>query len=299
MGRPPGVKNKVQTIRNDEVLTNVKGLTLDSVNSKLAATQVEISRTLGDVGVKLTSKLNELGDVESAIQIKKDELKNLYDIEYSAQVADDLNNSIEATRQAWAKEQEDKLRRDAEAASEKEKARIRMEEEYSYSVLQKRKKDEDAFRLSMEQKDRESKEKHAILEKGWLDRENALKTRETKISELEALVADIPNRIKKESDAHVAIATNSLKKEYETRITLLTKDSETDKKLATQEINSLNATITKLSAQIIDLQKSLAQAHNDVKDISAKALESASNRAVADALKDAMGPRENNNKPSK
>ncbi len=303
MGRPPGIKNKVLAARNDEVLASVSGLTLNGVSNKLASTQVEISKTLGDVGAKLSEQLGVLDNVKAAIVIENDKLKTLYAIEATAQTLDDINMNIENTRAAWIKENEDKVRRDSELANEREKARIRAEEEYAYMTSQRHKKEEDAFRTSIDTKDKEHKEKYTKLDKDWNNdwakRETALKDRETRITELEAIANSMPEKIKGEVDKAVAIATNSLKKDYETKIVLQSKDSESEKKLATQEIASLNATIVKLNNQMLELQKSLAQAHSDVKDISAKALDSASNRAVADALKDAMSQRDSNGKPSK
>ncbi len=300
MGRPPGIKNKVQTARNDEVLASVSGLTLNGVSNKLASTQVEISKTLGDLSAKLSEQLSV---VKAAIVIENEKLKNLYAIEATAQTLDDINMNIESTRAAWIKENEDRSRREAEQSAEREKLRIRMEEEYAYVTAQKHKKEEDSFRASMLHADKEFKEKQAADEKSWNDnwakREASLKDREARISELEAIANSMPEKIKGEVDKAVAIATNSLKKDYETKIVLQSKDSESEKKLAAQEIASLNATIAKLNNQMLELQKSLAQAHSDVKDISAKALDSASNRAVADALKDAMSQRDNNGKPSK
>lgn len=303
MGRPPGIKNKVLNAKNDEVLASVSGLTLNGVSNKLASTQVEISKTLGDLSAKLSEQLSVLDNVKAAIVIENDKLKTLYAIEATAQTLDDINMSIENTRAAWIKENEERERRETELATEREKIRLRAEEEYAYTTAQRHKKEEDAFRTSMLIADKEFKEKQAAVEKSWNDnwikREAALKDREVRITELENIANGVPERIKAEVDKAVAIATNSLKKDYETKIVLQAKDSESEKKLAAQEIASLNTTILKLTNQMIELQKSLAQAHSDVKDISAKALDSASNRAVADALKDAMSQRDSNGKPSK
>jgi hypothetical protein len=82
----------------------------------------------------------------------------------------------------------------------------------------------------------------------------------------------------------VAVATNSVKKEYETKMVLAAKDYETAQKLSEQTVNSLKENIAKQQAQLEGLREQLEQAHRDMKEISAKALESASGRATTEAL---------------
>lgn len=69
---------------------------------------------------------------------------------------------------------------------------------------------------------------------------------------------------------------------------LANKDSEVNQKLAAQEVSSLNATIQKLAVQVDDLKTQLEQARQDVKEISAKALDSASGRSTMEALQRVM-----------
>src|SRR5438045_9406523 len=111
-------------------------------------------------------------------------------------------------------------------------------------------------------------------------------------------VNNCPEVVKKEMNAAVAVATNSVKKEYETKIVLAAKDSETAQKLAGQEVASLKQVIEKANAQLAELKSQLDQAHHDVKEISAKALESASGRSAMEALQKVL-EKEQNFKPGK
>jgi len=99
-----------------------------------------------------------------------------------------------------------------------------------------------------------------------------------------ASTKNTPELIKKEVNAQVAVATNSVKKEYETKMVLAAKDAETEKRLSTQEIKALTDNLTKQQAQLETMKHQLEQAQKDVKEISSKALESASGRATTDAL---------------
>jgi len=150
----------------------------------------------------------------------------------------------------------------------------------------------------MAQVERENREHQEGLTKDWADRETELKKRENELIELRQQVANFPEVVKKEVNAAVAIATNSVKKEYETKMVLSSKDAETAGKLAAQEATALTATISKLNHQVDDLKVQLEQAHRDVKEISAKALDSASGRTTMEALQKVL-EKEQNYKPGK
>ena len=79
---------------------------------------------------------------------------------------------------------------------------------------------------------------------------------------------------------------------------LATKDAETAQKLSAQEVASLQLALEKAQAQMAELKTQLEQAHRDVKEISAKALESASGRSAMEALQKVL-EKEPNGRPNK
>jgi colicin import membrane protein len=285
MAKAVGTKNKqAAAIKESEVLDQVADLSLDGVSSSITATQVEVQKSLADLSAKITDQLQMLRKIEDAIELKRDELKSLYDMEAKAIDLDELTAQIEAQRKAWVDEQTQKKREFAENQSERNKQWARAEEEYQYKLAQEHRKQQDEFATLMTQKEKENRDRQEQLDKSWAEREGELKKRETEMAELREKVANMPETIKKEVNAAVAVATNSVKKEYDTKILLAAKDTETAQKLASQEVASLTQTTTKLHAQIEDLKAQLEQAHRDMKEISAKALESASGRSAMEAL---------------
>jgi hypothetical protein len=239
-----------------------------------------------------------LRSIESAIELKQQSLKQLYAIEREAISLDELQAEIEHQRKAWDEEQREKEREFKMRVAERTKLWQREEEEYDYKLAQEHKKTTDTFTDQMAQAEKDNKGRQETLEKSWSERETELKKREVELADLRKQVENFPEVVKKEVNAAVAIATNSLKKEYETKIVLAAKDTETAQKLATQEINSLSQTIVKLQAQIDGLKEQLDQAHHDVKEISAKALDSASGRSAMEALQKVL-EKEQTYKPSK
>jgi hypothetical protein len=280
-----GVKNQqAEAIKATEVIQSVAGLNLDVVSGKIAATQVEVQKSLAGLSAKLVEELETLRNVEQAIGLKREELKQLYDIESAAVDLDELYAKIDSQREAWEEEQARKQREFAEMQSERNKQWARAEEEYQYRLGQEHKKQEDGFKGKLEDQDKANRNKQEALDKSWTEREADLKKRETELQELRAKVDAIPEMVKKAENAAQAVATNSVKKEYETKMVLNQKDMDTAQKLAAQEVASLKAALEKATAQLADLKAQLEQAHHDVKEISAKALESASGRSAMEAL---------------
>lgn len=280
-----GAKNRQATvIRETEVLQSVSGLNMDAVSGTIASTQVEVQKSLAALSAKLVEQLQVLGNVEEAIALKREELKQLYNIESAAVSLDDLDAKIEAQREAWMEEQARKQREFAEQQSERNKQWMRAEEEYQYRMTLEHKKGEDDFAYRMTQQEKANRDKQELIEKNWAQREEELKKREKELEDLRAQVASMPEQIRKAENAAAAVATNSVKKEYETKIVLATKDADTAEKLAAQEVASLRAALEKAHAQLAEVKTQLDQAHHDVKEISAKALESASGRSAMEAL---------------
>jgi hypothetical protein len=277
--RPAGAKNRAAAaIRETEVLEAVAGLSLDSVSSNIASTQVEVQKSLADLSAKLVERLGLLKKVEEAIHLKSEELKQLYNIEAKEIELDDLKAEMEKQREGWGEEQARKQREFEELEADRRRKWERDEEEYQYELAQKHKKQEDGFKGKMEDLEKANRNKQEQLEKSWAEREAELKKRETELAELRTKVENFPEVVKKAENAAVAVATNSVKKEYETKATLAAKDLETFQKLAAQETAALKQALEKANAEVTSLKAQLDQARADVKEISARALESASGR---------------------
>jgi DNA repair exonuclease SbcCD ATPase subunit len=282
---PSGVKNqKAAAIKENEILGAVAGLNLEGVSGTIAATQVEVQKSLADLSAKLAERLQLLQHVEEAINLKRDDLKQLYDIEAAAVELDDLMAKIDAQRESWDEEQARKRREFEEQRSDRTKQWAREEADYQYNLNLQRKKSEDDFKYQLAGLDRANKDRQAQLDKDWAEREAELKKHEKDVEDLRAQVANMPEVLKKEVNAAVAVSTNSVKKEYETKAMLSAKDAETAAKLATQEAAALRQALEKTNGQIAELKGQFEQAHRDVKEISSKALESASGRSTLETL---------------
>jgi hypothetical protein len=251
---------------------------MDTVSSNIASTQAEVQKSLSELSSKLVERLQLLENIEKAIGLKKEDLRRLYEIEAAERDLDELKAEIDRQRETWEEEQERKGREFEEQLTDRVKRWNRENEEYEYRLAQDRRKKQDEFAMRMEEQEKANHNRQEDLQKAWSNREQELAGREKELADLRQKVAEFPELTKKEVNAAVAIATNSVKKEYETKATLAAKDLETFQKLAEQETRSLREAMEKAHVQISELKTQLDNARADVKEISAKALESASGR---------------------
>lgn len=284
-----GAKNRrVAAIQQTEVVNSVKGLSFDSVSKSITEAQVEVQKVLAGLSGQMMERLQELESLEETIRVRTEDLKKLHDIEVKATTLDEMEEQIASQRRDWDEEQGLKKREFAEQQSERNKTWKREQEEYQYKQTMENRKVEDAFKAAMELQGKQNKDKQELLDKQWAEREAELKKREAELSELRTFKEMAPEMVKKAVNEAQAIATNSVKREYEMKMTLAGKDAEMEKRLAEQSVAAMGKTIAELQAQVGNLKANLEQAQRDVKEISAKALESASGRSTTEALQRIM-----------
>jgi len=284
-----GLKNRrAVQVQETEVLDSVKGLDLDSVSKSITETQVEVQKVLADLSGRVMERLQLLQNVEESIKVRQGELKRLHDIETTATTLDDLQAEIAESKRRAEEETAAWKRTFEELKSDERKKWKREEEEYQYRITQEHKKTEDSLHAMLAEKEKANKEKQEQLEKNWKERGDELMKREQELADLRAFKEQAPDMVKKSVNAEVAVATNSVKKEYETRMTLAAKDAETEKRLSEQASQSMQQTNARLQTQIDDLKGQLETAQQNVKEISSKALDSASGRSTTEALQRIM-----------
>ena len=87
---------------------------------------------------------------------------------------------------------------------------------------------------------------------------------------------DFPARIQKEADSAAERSRRETEARFEQKLLGLQKDAETDKRVAALQVKSLEDAVARQQAQIVALEKQLADAKQQVQDIAVKAIEGAS-----------------------
>jgi colicin import membrane protein len=295
MGRPRKNFSKAVEIKSSEVLESVKNITLEGISKKIAGVQVDVQQTLAKLSTELTQNLEQLNTVTAAIELKKQELQQLHDIEVTKTSFDDLKTEIDNQRVLWAEEQ---LRREKDTAIGNQDRQLRWkreEEQYLYERAQSHKKLEDDFAAKVAEMEKANREQQEKLAKNWTARETALQDREAELVVLRKQVDEFPAKLKSEAEKSAAIVGNTMKKDHETEKRIMAAEAATSMKLAEAALASEKKANESLTKQIGELSLQLDQAKKDIKDISSKALESASGRDVIANLQRAL---ENNQQRS-
>ena len=287
MGRPKKIHKSVE-LKNDVVLENVKSITLDGVSKKIAAVQVDIQQTLAKLSTELTQNLDTLNTVNAAIALKQEELKNLHDIEATKISLDTLNQDIEATRQTWTEEQTRKAKEDDLARRERQLRWTREEEQYKYEREQAHKRIEDDFNARIQEATKQNQLQAEALQKSWEKRESDLKGNEQEFTSLRAEVDAFPAKLKAETEKAAAIVGNTMKKDFEMEKKLLEANFNNKIQLAEAQVASEKMKTVELEKQVASLKAQLDMAQKDIKEISTKALESASGRETINSLQKAL-----------
>ena len=287
MGRPKKIHKSVE-LKNDVVLENVKSITLDGVSKKIAAVQVDIQQTLAKLSTELTQNLDTLNTVNAAIVLKQEELKNLHDIEATKISLDTLNQDIEATRQTWTEEQTRKAKEDDLARRERQLRWTREEEQYKYEREQAHKRIEDDFNARIQEATKQNQLQAEALQKSWDKRESELKSKEQEFTSLRAEVDAFPAKLKSETEKTAAIVGNTMKKDFEMEKKLLEATFNNKIQLAEAQVASEKMKTVELEKQVASLKAQLDMAQKDIKEISTKALESASSRETVNSLQKAL-----------
>lgn len=281
-------KKVVADTEATKVLDSVQELDLPTVVNEMGNLQLQVQQSLSTLGAALTSKVQKLGEVDQAIALKEQRLKELFQIEAAAVSLDDLRQEHEQETEEYEKTREATLQSWTEEQTERAKKWKREADDYAYTTKTQRDRDLAEYQAEVAAHRRDEALRLTEFNRTMAEREAAMKARENEVEELRKTVAGIDAKVKTEVTRAEAILSNSLKRQHEHELQLLQKDSATAQTIHTSEIAALKATIAGLQEQVRDLQVQLVAARADAKEVAQEALKSASGRQVADALQGAM-----------
>lgn len=282
--------------QSEKVLDVVSTLKPQTVIEEIGALQNTLQGTLAGLSAQISIKLEQMKNVEDAIVLKQQELNELYGIDAEALSLEEMREQHEQEEADWQKkcfERQAQLEDDEE---ERAKRWQREEEEHGYEMAQKKKRSQEEYNVEIATRRRSETIRQEDLEKQWKAREEILATQEKDVVALKAQVAGFDDRLKAETAKAEAIAVNRVKKEYEHEVVMLKKDIESERILNATKVSALDDTINGLQMQIVDLQKQLAEARTDAKEVTSAALRSASGRQAMQALQRVVDNQPSTNK---
>jgi len=251
---------QAQQAANAEIVQHARAYTATSVLQNTEELKREIIHALTSLSEKLLGEEKKLEEVERAIAIQQQKLKELYDLETGAMKFEELVKLQELKKEEFDAEYE-KMKRE----------RQREQEEYEYALSQQRKKEE------LRRQEREEQLKK---------REEELREKEDELRDLRQKVDAFPQELQKAGDKIKAETGEQVRKEMDARAQLLAREVEGEKKVLVTRIGFLEETITKQNGEIASLKKELDQMSKQVQSIAEKAIEGASGKQTLRAISD-------------
>ncbi len=298
-------ERKVQERKKEEVLTAVSGLSTDGVTQNVNSLKVETGKLLSRLSEMMEKEVRKLEQVQQAIRLKEEELKEIYEIDKSAATLAalieaqhqerekfeseikerkaSLGEEIRATRDAWQKEKSEFERRSKEQALEEKKKREREEEEYKYSFQREQElaklefEDEKAHRMA--ELKRIEEDMRILREKteGELkERENRIAESEMELGRMREQIEQFPQEREKAVSEAVKEAETRLRKDYDYQKQLQKKEFEGERNVLTARIAALEETAGEQAARVSKLSGQQELSYQKVQEIAVKAIEGAS-----------------------
>ena len=260
-------------------------MTVEGVVQHISSLGLDVSKALGGLSEQLREEVGRLAAVREAVEIETRELERLHKLDVAATALDqlvqdyskkeqELEQEIELQRSAWeAESREAERERKAQEESLK-KQRQREIDDYEYKKGLERKKAQDKYKEELRVQERKNQDKQKSLEKGWQQREAALKQCEEELARLTKESQEFPARLQKEVERAAAEASRQVEARLQQESLILRKDAESEKRLAELRVKTIM--VSQQAAQIVSLEKQLNEAKRQVQEIAVKAIEGAS-----------------------
>jgi len=282
-----------------EVVEVAETLSSEGVVQEIGNLKLEIGKNLTQLSDGLEEEVNKFKKIQKAIEVKEEELKELYEIERSAATLaalieaqnqkreefelemsarkEELNQEIQITREEWQKEKKQYEAEIKERDAAEAKKREREKEEYSYAFNREQQIAKDMFEDEKVKTEKDIRLKKEQMEKELSERERVIAEKEEELSELQRKITAFPGETEVAVNKAVKETAERLTLEAKTREELMRKEFDGERNVLTTRIESLERTVKEQSGQVSHLTEQLEKAYQKVQDIAVKSVEGSSN----------------------
>ncbi len=307
-------EKKVEEKKKQEIVKSADSLSVDLIEKDISGLKLDVGKMLSLIYEKLEKEISKYNNAQEAVNIKNEELREIFEIEKSAFalsalietqkqqksafetemkcLEEKLDNEIGITRDEWAKQKKEHTDFIGERNAEEKKKQERAKEEYLYEFQREKQLAENKFKDEMKKlekelavKQEESDKKIAEHEKGLKEREDSTQAKEREFKKLQQDAEDFPKKLEAAVNKAAAETTTKLKKETEQDLALLKKGYEGEKSVLNTKIESLEKLAADQIKQIMNLSKKIEEAYGKVQDIAVKAVEGSANMKAINSLR--------------
>lgn len=292
-------EKKIEEKKKREVVEVAETLSSEGVVKEIGNLKLEIGKRLTSISDGLEEEVSKFNQIQKAIEIKDEELKELYEIERSAETLaalieaqnkkrqefelemtarkEELNREIGTTREEWGKEKKGLEAEIKERDAAEAKRREREKEEYGYTFKREQWLAKDKFEDEKAKTEKEIQLKKEYMENELTGREKAVAEREEELAELQKKVIAFPDEIKEAVNKTIKETTERITLEAKNKEELIRKEFEGERNVLKTRIESLEKTVKEQSGQIANLSGQLEKSYQKVQDIAVKSVEGSSN----------------------
>jgi hypothetical protein len=291
-------EEKIEEKKIKEAVEVTDSLSTEGIVQEVSALKLEIGRLLSQLADRLEEEVSKYRQVRQAVEVKEEELQEIYEIEKSALSLaalieaqhqkreqteaesaarkEELTHEIETLRAEWGKEKKAHEAEIKERDADEQKRREREKEEYEYEFQREQQLAREQFEDEKARLEREITYRREQMERELADREKAVVEKETELSELRKQASAFPKELESAVKQAVKEAVQRVESEAKNREELLKKEFDGERNVLNTRIESLEKTVTEQNEHIAKLSQQMEKAYSQVQDIATKAIESTS-----------------------
>ena len=288
----------VEAKKKTETLQKADELSLDAVTGASASLKTETNKLLAALVERLETEIRKYGTLQEAVEAKKAELAEVYEIEKSAftlaaliesqrqkrQEFEDLVSrekerlmaEIQETRAEWDEEVKTREAALKEKALAEQKARDREREEYLYQFKRDQKLEKDKYEDLRSKIEKELAAKKETVEKELSQREALVAEKEAESAALREKVARIPQDLDAAAAKAWKEAGENHRVQLKNREEILSREAEGERNVLNTRIALLEIVTAEQNGKIKELSEKLDSAYQKVQDVALKTIEGAS-----------------------
>lgn len=283
-------KNKQQEkaiLEKERAIEQANQLTPASFEQNLQLLKKQVDEQVASIGQQLTGSVQQLHDLQSAIEYEKENLQEMYQINKTAHTLDtlllahqrqqtDFKEHMDQQKLRWELEKKQFSDELKETQRLQKNAWQREKDEYTYQTMLQREKEQHEYESKKAKQDDELEQTREQLSREFSQREAAIAAKENELAQLQQQVAAFPESLADKLAACEQAVQERLTREHKFQFDLLLKERDGERRLSEQTIKSLEAKIHSQEQLIHELSEKANRSLSQVQDIAVKAIEGAS-----------------------
>ena len=288
-------EEEAEKSKNQQLLSKTSDYTVDNIINGMASLQLSFGSTTNELAENLTTESNKLEELQKAIFVEREYLKQLNQVRLVADALhilerehqekllslqartiaekETIEKEITQTRKYWKKEEEEFNNRVKETAELASKQREEEESDYEYELERQRTIEHDEYEESQRVQTRELAEQQSSNDKDWTEREKYLVDNKKEFSKHQEEIAGFETKLKEEYNKAKGNAIKEADSRYKVEAELQEKEWSANQQGYELKIESLTVVIEKQTQQIAEITARLQEVNTQSQNLAMQAFQ--------------------------